>query len=351
MRGRCRELLKKNALLEASASQGWKKLTANKLALAVKQDAIKSHGHKYSMTHCLWIDTNLFPLHMYPNIDLSSKECLLSPLAIKDGVNTELFLFIPQTDHELMNYKNFGSSFAKGINSIRSEMVSDVKSCAGALLMNPSGAYTKFAPVLFPNPENPSSQTCLKTAKLIQVHFESLNFWQEFTIFQINPSWKNEGKDLGVANYNSRHDSSSSHSSAIFLLSGDKDLLPVGADSYIPYCKYHNWYSQRLTSGDKWSKDVLTFFNNSIFSASTSTTVNNITTQGNPTDTWEEDFEHALEDGVEAPVFSASAPPVLPKSLPPNEPPPQVSIDNTEMDSDAIAAAQSEPSGSISTAM
>ncbi|KAG2034358.1 hypothetical protein BDR03DRAFT_1013550 [Suillus americanus] len=327
---------------------------------------------------------NLFPfkLCMCPNINLSSKERWLSPLTIEDGVKAELFLFIPETNHELMNHKNFGSSFAKGVNSVHSEMVSDVKLCAGAiftmsseiflaLLVNPSGTYAKFAPVLFPNPENSSSQTFLKTAKLVQVYFESLNFWQELAIFQINPSWKNEGKDLGVANYNSRHNCSSSHHhklslscafvfhsftlgfQVIFLLSGDKDLIPVGAESYIPYCKYHNWYRQQLTSGDKWSKDVLTFFNNSIFSASTSMTVSNITMQGNPTDTWEEDFECALEDGVEAPasVFSARIPPALPGSLPPNKPLPHVSIDNTEMDSDAIAAAQSGPSESISTAM
>jgi hypothetical protein len=72
-------------------------------------------------------------------------------------------------------------------------MVSDVKSCAGTiftmildifltgykqsteskcrtLLVNPNDAYTKFVPVLFPNPENPSSQTFLKTARLVKVH-------------------------------------------------------------------------------------------------------------------------------------------------------------------------------------
>ncbi|KAG1899567.1 uncharacterized protein F5891DRAFT_1189726 [Suillus fuscotomentosus] len=131
--GRCRELLKRNALLETSASHGQKKLTANELALAVKEDTIKAHGRKYSMTHCLWIDMHLFPLRTCPNIDLSSKERWLSPLAIEDGVKAKLFLFIPETDHELMSHKNFGRSFAKGVNSVRSEMVSDVKSCAGAI--------------------------------------------------------------------------------------------------------------------------------------------------------------------------------------------------------------------------
>ncbi|KAG1797984.1 hypothetical protein EV424DRAFT_1352643 [Suillus variegatus] len=98
--GQCIEFLKRNALLEASASHGRKKLTVNELALAVKEDAIKAHGRKYSMTHC---------------------------------------------------YKRSTES----------------KCCT--LLVNPSGAYTKFAPVLFPDPEKPSSQTFLKTAKLVQI--------------------------------------------------------------------------------------------------------------------------------------------------------------------------------------
>jgi hypothetical protein len=46
-------LLKRNALLEASASHSQKKLTVNELALEVKEDTIKAHGCKYSMTHCL----------------------------------------------------------------------------------------------------------------------------------------------------------------------------------------------------------------------------------------------------------------------------------------------------------
>jgi hypothetical protein len=71
-------------------------------------------------------------------------------------------------------------------------MVSDVKSCAAAifnldakffirgyardsepacraLLLNPQGAYTKFAPVLFPRPEHLFRDDFLKTSKLVYV--------------------------------------------------------------------------------------------------------------------------------------------------------------------------------------
>lgn len=71
-------------------------------------------------------------------------------------------------------------------------MLSDVKSSAGiifgmssdiflpgydrrqeqkcrSLIVNPAGSYTKFAPVLFPRPENLEAPEFLKTATLIKV--------------------------------------------------------------------------------------------------------------------------------------------------------------------------------------
>lgn len=96
--------------------------------------------------------------------------------------------------------------------------------------------------------------------------------------------------------------------------------------------------------GDKWSKDVLMFFNNLIFSTSNSTTIYNNIAQGHPTDIWEEDFEWVFKDGVEGPIFHVSAPSAL--YLHPNEPLP--SIDNTK--TSQITAAHIGPSSeSIST--
>lgn len=80
----------------------------------------------------------------------------------------------------------------KGVNNVRAEMLSDVKSCAAAifgldakffirgyardtepscksLLLNPQGQYTKFAPILFPRPDHLLRDQFLKTAKLVYV--------------------------------------------------------------------------------------------------------------------------------------------------------------------------------------
>jgi hypothetical protein len=111
MRGKYREALKKNALLEATLSKGRKtKLTNKDLALAAKEDIIKNYGRKFSVTHCLWVETTIFPLRAPPpNIDLTSKERWLSPMSIQDGVKAELFRFILPVDHGMMAHKNFGS--------------------------------------------------------------------------------------------------------------------------------------------------------------------------------------------------------------------------------------------------
>lgn len=111
MRGKYREALKKNALLEATLSKGRKtKLTNKDLALAAKEDTIKNYGRKFSVTHCLWVDTIIFPLRAPPpRIDLTSKERWLSPMSIQDGVKAEIFLFILPADHNMMAHKNFGS--------------------------------------------------------------------------------------------------------------------------------------------------------------------------------------------------------------------------------------------------
>ncbi|KAI5987000.1 hypothetical protein EDC04DRAFT_2614949 [Pisolithus marmoratus] len=111
-------------------------------------------------------------------IGARSSECWVSPLAIEDGVKSELFQFIPKEDHPLMAHCIFGDK------CVHSEMVSDVKSTGGAifglpaefflhsfnhfeephcweLLLSPNQKYTKFAPCLFPNMSN---SECLGTA-------------------------------------------------------------------------------------------------------------------------------------------------------------------------------------------
>jgi hypothetical protein len=111
MRGKYRESLKKNALLEATLSKGRKTKLINKdLALTAKEDIIKNYGCKFSVMHCLLVETTIFPLRTPPpNIVLTSKERWLSPMSIQDGIKAELFHFILPADHGMMAHKNFGS--------------------------------------------------------------------------------------------------------------------------------------------------------------------------------------------------------------------------------------------------
>jgi hypothetical protein len=86
------------------------KLTNKDLVLAAKEDIIKNYGHKFSVMHCLWVETTIFPLHPPPpNIVLTSEERWLSPMSIQDSVKAELFCFILPVDHGIMAHKNFSS--------------------------------------------------------------------------------------------------------------------------------------------------------------------------------------------------------------------------------------------------
>jgi hypothetical protein len=116
IRGRLRETMKRNALLEAAAPKGCKRrnLTSSDLAMAAKEDTIRALGRKYSITYCVWINVAIFPLRACPDIDLNSKERWRTGLSIEDGVKAELFQFIPKEEHELMAFQSFGSQVCIG---------------------------------------------------------------------------------------------------------------------------------------------------------------------------------------------------------------------------------------------
>ncbi|KIK42228.1 hypothetical protein CY34DRAFT_12491 [Suillus luteus UH-Slu-Lm8-n1] len=326
MRGKYREALKKNALLEATLSKGRKmKLTNKDLALAAKEDIIKNYGRKFSVTHCLWVETTIFPLRAPPpNIDLRSKERWLSPMSIQDGVKAELFRFILPADHGMMAHKNFGSHFVKGINSVRAEMVSDVKSCAAAifnldakffirgyardsepacraLLLNPQGAYTKFAPVLFPRPEHLFRDDFLKTSKLVFILKASL-FGRSSLAANAPPTPKTKAKIWELRCVTPGLIAAAAVV-AIFILSGDKELVEIGDKSRISYKEYHNYYRQSLMTGGAWADSIYTFFNNSLFTTSSSATtlLGDLRGENTLCDTWEQDFERAMEIGGDLP--------------------------------------------------
>ena len=116
MRAKVQLLEKRNALLEAQKGKGKGRkakvgnLSNKELSVALKEDAIRTYGRKYSATYCLWIPTRIFPLLNNPGIDLCSAERWLSPLAIEDRVKTELFQFLQKQDHSLMAHEGFGDT-------------------------------------------------------------------------------------------------------------------------------------------------------------------------------------------------------------------------------------------------
>ncbi|KAG2741160.1 hypothetical protein P692DRAFT_201871848 [Suillus brevipes Sb2] len=336
MHGKCRELLKRNALLEATTAKGRRRnLTTKDLALSAKEDTIRAHGRKYSMTHCLWINAENFPLHTRPNIELFGSERWLSPQSIEDGVKAELFKFIPEVDHELMCHKNFAPHFAKGVSGIRSEMVSDVKSCAGAifglnpeffvrgyprdtqpecrvLLVNPHGEHTKFAPILFLHPERPNKDEFLKTAKLVRVLKVAL-FGKSSLSATYAPAPKTKGKLWQLRNTTPGMIAAAAVV-AIFVLSGDKDLYAKGEKSNIMYHQYHNYYRQRLMTGGAWARDILSFYNNALFPETSSSHANQDTADrdlGASRNNWEEDLERAMEEGGNGEAFPFQFDPVV----------------------------------------
>ncbi|KAF8142113.1 hypothetical protein EV363DRAFT_1151293 [Boletus edulis] len=167
-------------------------LTEIEMAIELQNDTIRMLGRKFSMTHCFWINAEVFPLTANPDVDLKSAERWLSPLSIEDAMKTELFQFIPKDLQQLMANKSFGNMFCTGVQTSRCESVSDVKGSAASifglsaeffvrgysrfeeeecrgLLLGPNGKYTKFAPVLFPDPKNMCKDLFLKTATLVKI--------------------------------------------------------------------------------------------------------------------------------------------------------------------------------------
>ena len=75
-------------------------MTDKELTLALKVDTVWFHGHKYSMTHCLWINSEISPLSKNPDIDLSNQEHWLSACSLRTVSRlSSLFLFLMLIGH------------------------------------------------------------------------------------------------------------------------------------------------------------------------------------------------------------------------------------------------------------
>ncbi|KAG2351389.1 hypothetical protein BDR07DRAFT_1501597 [Suillus spraguei] len=279
-----------NLLLNMFKGRWQKNLTAKDLALSAKEDTIRAHGHKYSMTHCLWINAEIFFL-----------------CSIEDGITAKLFKFISEIDLELMGYKNFTPHFAKGVSGIHSEMVSDIKSCTGAIFRLNSeflfeATLTIPSQILFLHPEHPNKDEFLKTAKLVRVLKVAL-FRKSSLSTTYAPAPKTKGKLWQLWNTTPGMIAAAAVV-AIFVLSGDKDLYVKGKKINIMYHQYHNYYHRRLMTGGAWARDILNFFNNGLFPKTSSSHVTpDMADMGTSHNSWEEELERAMEEGGDGPAF------------------------------------------------
>ncbi|KAI5982865.1 hypothetical protein EDD15DRAFT_2377080 [Pisolithus albus] len=328
LRGKYRAMEMRNSLLEARTTKGRRSqkvstLTNQELSVALKEETIRTYGRKYSATHCLWVNSAIFPLHDDPQVDLYSSERWVSALAIEDGVKSELFQFIPKEDHPLMAHRIFGDKFCHGIQCVRSEMVSDVKSTGGAvfglpgefflrnfnrfeeprcrqLLLSPHQKYTKFAPCLFPNMSSSEHFSFLKTSLLVQVL--RVAFFGKSSLAGGNAPGPKPKAKLWNLRSTTAGMVAGAAVVAIFVLSGDNALNTKGDKTQIPYLEWHNYFRSRLLNRDAWARSVMTYFNNALFpETSTSANTEPTETAVEEVDDWELAYQNAFEGGLVAP--------------------------------------------------
>ncbi|KAG2367940.1 hypothetical protein BDR07DRAFT_1478519 [Suillus spraguei] len=151
-------------------------------------------------------------------------------------------------------------------------------------------------PVLFPTPEKLVPNEMLKSAKLVQV-LKVLLFGKSLLAATGAASsrtkakiWKLQATTPGMI----------AAAAAIFLLSDDAELTEIGETTKILYCKYHDFFCQCLLTGGPWAHQVLLFFNNALFS--TSSSVPPSTHDDGPGHMYEEEFKCAMEQELESPV-------------------------------------------------
>ncbi|KAG1732181.1 uncharacterized protein EDB91DRAFT_1084794 [Suillus paluster] len=90
---------------------------------------------------------------------------------------------------------------------------------------------------------------------------------------------------------------------AIYMVSGDKELLETGQTTKISYCAYHKFYYKHLMMGGVWACQVPVFFNQALFPSTSSLTPAPVLNEGDPAQSWELDFERAIDKGGEPPVI------------------------------------------------
>ncbi|KAH7917411.1 hypothetical protein BV22DRAFT_1135425, partial [Leucogyrophana mollusca] len=332
LRSAYRELQNKYRQLEASQPKRRKKLTARDLAVATQDEMIRQLGRKFSFVRCLWISPTIFKHKTPPSVNLLGKDRWASPKSIEDGMVAELFAFVPPELHPYMIHDHFAQVFSSAVSAVRSEAVSDVKNCGGIIfgldpelflrgvncmenaecqgLLMVNGKYTKFAPVLFANPAKPATADFLKGERLVKVLKVAL--FGKTALAKVSAPHPKVKATLWDLRSTTAGMISAAAVIAIFLLSGDKEFAEVGNLTGIPYRDYHNYFREFLLTGGDLAQQVYTFFNNALFPGSSGSTATSTDSTAN---SWDDNFERALRDGVPAPTLNDNHFPV-PHSAP-----------------------------------
>jgi len=89
-----------------------------------------------------------------------------------------------------------------------------------------------------------------------------------------------------------------------------------GEKSNIVYQQYHNYYCQHLMTGGAWARDITNFFNSALFpKTSSSHATLDVADTGTFYNSWEEELEHAMEEGGEGPAFPFDTTIIAPQAI------------------------------------
>ncbi|KAI6138247.1 hypothetical protein BKA82DRAFT_28232 [Pisolithus tinctorius] len=283
-----------NSLL-STLPQSHKKAVENNLNTILDNNII-AQAKKYCFFYHFWVPKDVFPLiTLPPGYDLTDPAHWSMPESKIAGFKAEPYFMLPSNlKVHATTYSNFGCVFSNAVGAERPNILKPVKDNAQQLFahlelsanlfanensralcgsneavrvllkMHPrniDACYTPLSPILFPKPDAPVARDLFKTPLLV-------NVW--------------------------------------YLLSSDHKLTTIGEESGFRYQDDFEYFIELLSHPSKreWSLEVMEFFNQGVWNASSNTSANAALGSSNDTSvasTWESDILAQL-DGPRQPT-------------------------------------------------
>ncbi|KAI5996911.1 hypothetical protein F5J12DRAFT_896047 [Pisolithus orientalis] len=260
--------------------------------------SIAKAAKKYMMFYNFWIDDSIFPTIRKPNIDPRSPMRWSSPQAMADGTVEELYEAVPKELHKQMEtYQAFKTVFRHHVNTEHSNLLKAVKDSASIvfsslklpvdifseslqdskatskdlliLLKLPENVelndkYERLAPVLFTDPHNMTSDMIFKSVVLVKMARLLLKGKSSLLGTKKRGGPKPRGEIMKV-NSITEGMIASFTVMARYLLTHDTELNVEGNHTKIRYHDDFNFYVRLLFKHNKWSREVMQFFNDDLF--------------------------------------------------------------------------------------